>query len=75
LDTLAEPNGDTKNENTKSFSFDIPLTQLKEDTPLTKELQDAFFSSKFKAVFTRATNLIRKEIGVQGVILHGISVG
>jgi signal transduction histidine kinase len=80
VDTLVEPNGDGK-ENRTSVSFDLPPVQLNGDNPLPKgdhlpkELQDALLSSELRAVFARASNLIREAIGVQGVVFYDASVG
>lgn len=74
LDTLVEPNPD-RNENKASVAFDLPAPSLTDDRDVSKELQDALVSSEMKTVFSRASNLIREAIGVQGVIFFDASVG
>ncbi|TVY90278.1 Autoinducer 2 sensor kinase/phosphatase, partial [Lachnellula willkommii] len=60
-------------ENRHSVSFDLPPPQMPSD--VSKELQDALLSSDLKGVFSRASNLIREAIGVQGVVFFDASVG
>ncbi|KAH6682076.1 hypothetical protein B0J14DRAFT_577841 [Halenospora varia] len=72
VDTMVEINHDHA-ENRQSVSFDLPPPQLSDD--ISKELQDALLSTDLKAVFSRASNLIREAIGVQGVIFLDASVG
>lgn len=74
LDTLVEPNPD-RNEHKASVAFDLPASSLTGGPDVSKELQDALVSSEMKAVFSRASNLIREAIGVQGVIFFDASVG
>ncbi|KAF4624564.1 hypothetical protein G7Y89_g13605 [Cudoniella acicularis] len=72
VDTLVEPPPD-RSDNRQSVSFDLPPPQLSDD--ISKELQDALLSADLKAVFSRASNLIREAIGVQGVIFFDASIG
>ncbi|KAG9234274.1 putative sensor protein gacS, partial [Amylocarpus encephaloides] len=74
FDASVEPTTDSK-ENRTSVSFDLPPAQVTDDATLPKELQDALLSSELKAVFSRASNLIREAIGVQGVIFYDASIG
>lgn len=60
-------------ENRHSVSFDLPPHQMSSD--VSKQLQDALLSSDLKGVFSRASNLIREAIGVQGVAFFDASVG
>ncbi|EHK96021.1 putative Sensor protein gacS [Glarea lozoyensis 74030] len=80
MDTLVDPGGEGK-DNRASVSFDLPPVQLNGDSSLPKgshlpkELQDALLSTELRAVFSRASNLIREAIGVQGVVFYDASVG
>jgi hypothetical protein len=72
FDTLTEPTTD-HTDNRHSVSFDLPPHQLPAD--VSKELQDALLSSDLKGVFSRASNLIREAIGVEGVAFFDASIG
>lgn len=73
FDTLTEPTTVDHPESRQSVSFDLPPHQLSAD--VSKELQDALLSSDLKGVFSRASNLIREAIGVEGVVFFDASVG
>ncbi|RDL40639.1 uncharacterized protein BP5553_00618 [Venustampulla echinocandica] len=60
-------------ENRHSGNFESAAPQLSDD--ISKELQKALVSSETKHIFSRASNLIREAIGVQGVIFFDASVG
>ncbi|CAG8971470.1 hypothetical protein HYALB_00002054 [Hymenoscyphus albidus] len=74
LENLADPNAE-HNENKSSVSFDLPVPPTTDSSDAPKGLQDALVSSEMKAVFSRASNLIREAIGVQGVIFFDASIG
>ncbi|CAG8959103.1 hypothetical protein HYFRA_00012966 [Hymenoscyphus fraxineus] len=74
LETLADPNAE-RNENKSSVSFDLPVPPTTDSSDVSKKFQDAQVSSEMKAVFSRASNLIREAIGVQGVIFFDASIG
>ncbi|TVY23559.1 Autoinducer 2 sensor kinase/phosphatase [Lachnellula hyalina] len=72
FDTLTGP-ATEHTENRHSVSFDLPPHQVSND--VSKELQDALLSTDLKRVFSRASNLIREAIGVEGVVFFDASVG
>jgi signal transduction histidine kinase len=80
MDTLVDPGAEMK-DNRASVSFDLPPVQLNGENPLhqeghvPKELQDALLSTEVRSVFSRASNLIREAIGVQGVVFYDASIG
>jgi signal transduction histidine kinase len=56
-----------------SVAFDLPQEGLSPD--LSKELQEALLTKDLKAVFSRASNLIREAGGVDGTIFYDASIG
>lgn len=54
-----------------SVAFDLP----QDSTELSKELQEALLTKDLKAVFARASNLIREAGGVDGSIFFDASIG
>lgn len=56
-----------------SGAFDLTPDNVSTDT--SKELQEVLFSSDIKGVFSRASNLIREAIAVDGVIFFDASIG
>jgi hypothetical protein len=56
-----------------SVAFDMPPENVSADA--SKELQEALLTKDIKAVFSRASNLIREASGVDGSIFFDASVG
>lgn len=56
-----------------SVAFDLPQDAMGSD--LSKELQEALLTKDLKAVFSRASNLIREAGGVDGSIFFDASIG
>lgn len=56
-----------------SVAFDLPQEGVNPD--LSKELQEALLTKDLKAVFARASNLIREAGGVDGSIFFDASIG
>jgi signal transduction histidine kinase len=56
-----------------SVAFDMPPESVTAD--VSKELQEALLTKDLKAVFSRASNLIREAGGVDGSIFYDASVG
>ena len=54
-----------------SVAFDLP----QESPDLSKELQEALLTKDLKAVFSRASNLIREAGGIDGSIFYDASIG
>ena len=72
FDAATEPTVETE-ERHHSVAFDLPPENVGPDA--SKELQEALFSGDLKGVFSRASNLIREAIGVDGVLFLDASIG
>jgi signal transduction histidine kinase len=72
FDAATEPTVDSE-ERHHSVAFDLPPENVGPDA--SKELQEVLFSGDLKGVFSRASNLIREAIAVDGVLFLDASIG
>lgn len=72
FDGVTEPTVDNE-EKHHSVAFDLPPENVGPDA--SKELQEVLYSSDLKGVFSRASNLIREAIAVDGVLFLDASIG
>ena len=72
FDAATEPTAESE-ERHHSVAFDLPPENVGPDA--SKGLQEVLFSGDLKGVFSRASNLIREAIAVDGVLFLDASIG